>query len=82
VGANFQSVPTSTKASLDLLLEADGLAGPLYSSTAARYIGDAKKLASEQAQPAQPPPGGKAPPAATPSGISAIQTSVTNRQAA
>lgn len=82
VGTHFKDVPTSTKASLDLLLGADGLAGPMYSSTAARYIGEATKAQAEQGQRPPPLPGAKAPPAATPAGINAIQTSVTNRQAA
>ena len=82
VGTHFKDVPTSTKVSLDLLLGADGLAGPIFSSAAARYIGEATKAAQEQGQRMPPPPNGKAPSGASPSGINAIQTSVTNRQAA
>ncbi len=82
VGTHFKDVPTSTKASLDLLLGADGLAGPLYSSAAARYIGDATKMAQAQGQRPLPPPNTKAPAGMAPAGINAIQTSVTNRQAA
>ncbi len=83
VGTHFKDVPTSTKASLDLLLGADGLAGPVYSSTAARYIGEATKAQQEQGQRPTPPPNGNKPIAGTaPAGINAIQTSVTNRQAA
>lgn len=83
IGAHFKDVPTSTKAQLGLLLGKDDLAGPFFSAAAARYVGDAKKLAAQQGQP---PPGQnsptKAPLSATPAGINAIQTSVTNRQAA
>lgn len=82
VGANFQHVPTSTKVQLDLLLGADGLAGPIYSSDAARFVGDAIQTAKAQGVKHPPPEKTKAPAQATPSGISAIQTSVTNRQAA
>lgn len=82
VGTHYKDVPTSTKASLDLLLGADGLAGPIFSSAAARYIGDATKQAAAQGQRPPPGPPPKAPPSATPAGINAIQTSVTNRQAA
>ena len=82
VGTHFKDVPTSTKVSLDLLLEADGMAGPIFSSAAARYIGEATKTAQEQEQRMPPPPTSNAPPSATPAGINAIQTSVTNRQAA
>ncbi len=39
VGANFESIPWSTKMSLDLLFQADGLAGPAFSSKAAAMIG-------------------------------------------
>lgn len=82
VGAHFKDVPSSTKNALDLLLGADGLAGPLYSSTAARYIGDATKLAAAQGQKPPAPPPSKSSATANPAGINAIQTSVTNRQAA
>jgi len=83
VGEHFRNIPTSTKNSLDLLLGADGLAGPLFSSTAARYIGDATKVEQQRQQRPPPPPQGSKPTAGvTPGGLSAIQTSVTNRQAA
>lgn len=83
VGANFQHVPTSTKVALDVLLGADGLAGPIYSSTAARYIGDAMRAAADlQQRPPSPSSTKASPAAAAPAGINAIQTSVTNRQAA
>lgn len=83
VGTHFKDVPTSTKASLDLLLGADGLAGPIFSSAAARYVGDAKKAAAERGQrPPPPPTPQQGAGAAGPAGLNAIQTSVTNRTAA
>jgi hypothetical protein len=83
IGAHFKDVPTSTKVQLGLLLGKDDLAGPFFSANAARYVGDAKKMEAQQGKPAAPSSAaGKATPAAAPAGLSAIQTSVTNRQAA
>lgn len=82
VGAHYKDVPTSTKAQLGLLLGKDDLAGPFFSAAAARYVGDAKKAAAQQGQPPPKPSKTENPTAAAPAGLSAIQTSVTNRQAA
>lgn len=82
VGANFQSVPTSTKMQLDILFGADGLAGPMFSSEAAAIIGAAGKIASQRKQPG--PPQGAADDqevAASSNGLEAIRSSVTNRGA-
>lgn len=83
VSEHFKDVPTSTKVQLGMLLGDDRLAGPFYSSDAARYVGDAMKAQAAQ-KPQGKPSGGspKASASATPAGINAIQTSVTNRQAA
>jgi len=80
VGANFASIPTSTKMQLDILFEADGLAGPMFSSAAAAVIGDASAAAAKRKQPG---PGGAGETAEelapAPSGMAAIKSSVTNR---
>lgn len=80
VGANFRDVPTSTKVQLDLLFDADGLAGPMFSTDAARYIGEALQAQAEQKVP-PPMPASKDSGTGSkgPSGLEAIKTSVTNR---
>jgi hypothetical protein len=80
VGTHFKDVPTSTKVQLDLLFQADGLAGPLFSSTAARYIGDAFKQQKERGPQKAGTPATKEPGAAgaAPAGLKSIQSSVTN----
>jgi hypothetical protein len=80
VGTHFKDVPTSTKVQLDLLFQADGLAGPLFSSTAARYIGDAFKQ-QEKRGPKQTGASvvkGQDAGSAAPAGLKSIQSSVTN----
>jgi hypothetical protein len=80
VGTHFQSVPTSTKAQLDLLFQADGLAGPMWSSAAADQIG--KAMAAEKEKGMNPGAQGGGEPlgaANGPGGIEAIQSSVTNK---
>jgi hypothetical protein len=79
VGANFADIPTSTKMQLDLLFQADGLAGPMFSSAAAAMIGEAGKVASKQKQPM--PQGSQSDGDATAGarGLEAIGSSVTNR---
>lgn len=79
VGANFETVPTSTKMQLDILFGADGLAGPLFSSEAAAIIGAASQAAAQRKQPGPADTGGAEETAAGPSGLEAIRTSVTNR---
>lgn len=82
VGANFASIPTSTKMQLDILFGADGLAGPMFSSEAAAIIGAAGKIASQRKQPG--PPQGSADDqeaASSSNGLEAIRSSVTNRGA-
>jgi hypothetical protein len=81
IGKNFRNVPLSTKLQLDILFNADGLAGPFFSSKAAGMIAKSMK------EDAQRGPSGKAvdtpldqlETGAGPGGISAIQSSVTNR---
>ncbi len=85
VGAHFASVPTSTKLQLDLLFDADGLAGPMFSSAAADMVGQAMEEAAKRAPGAGQPsaPGGQGQGSNSgsnaPSGLEAIKTSVTNR---
>ena len=80
VGANFRDVPTSTKVQLDLLFDADGLAGPMFSTDAARYIGEALNAQREMKGPPPMPSAGETPGGGKgPSGLEAIKTSVTNR---
>jgi len=82
VGTHFAQVPMSTKLQLDLLLGADGLAGPMFSTKAADMIGEAMQAQKEQGQKAPPPPpSGESKAGSTPSGLEAIRTSVTNRGA-
>lgn len=82
VGANFASIPTSTKMQLDILFQADGLAGPMFSSEAAAIIGAAGKAASQRKQPGPPQTGADDQDAAASSnGLEAIRSSVTNRGA-
>jgi hypothetical protein len=80
-GTHFASVPMSTKLQLDLLLEADGLAGPMFSSSAADMIGASMQAQKEQGQsmPMPPPSAGEGKASTGPSGLEAIKTSVTNR---
>jgi hypothetical protein len=81
VGKNFRNVPLSTKLQLDILFEADGMAGPFFSSKAADMIGQSLKDDAARG------PSGKEPDvdidqlstSAGPSGLSAIQSSVTNK---
>jgi len=82
VGANFADIPTSTKMQLDILFQADGLAGPMFSSEAAAIIGAASDVAAKRKQPG-PADGGQGSEevAAGPNGLEAIRTSVTNRGA-
>jgi hypothetical protein len=81
VGTHFQSVPTSTKAQLDLLFQADGLAGPMWSSAAADQIGKAMAAEKEKGMnPGAQSAGGEQLGSANgPGGIEAIHGSVTNR---
>ncbi len=80
VGANFADVPISTKLQLDMLFEADGMAGPMFSSDASRMIGEAMQMQAEKPKNEQ---AGQAPAeieaTSGPSGVEAIKTSVTNR---
>ncbi len=85
VGTHFKDVPTSTKLQLDLLFDADGLAGPMFSSAAADMVGQAMEEAAKRAPGAGQPsaPGGQGQGSnsgsSAPSGLEAIKTSVTNR---
>lgn len=81
VGTHFRSVPTSTKAQLDLLFQADGLAGPMWSSAAADQIGKAMAGEKEKGMTPGAQAGGGEPLGAAngPGGIEAIQSSVTNK---
>lgn len=81
VGANFQNIPTSTKMQLDLLFQADGLAGPMFSSEAAAIIGAADAAAMKRKQPGPPESGATDDVGASSSGLEAIRSSVTNRGA-
>jgi hypothetical protein len=82
VGANFASIPTSTKMQLDILFQADGLAGPMFSSEAAAIIGAAGKAASQRKQAGPAATGADDQDAAASSnGLEAIRSSVTNRGA-
>jgi hypothetical protein len=84
VGINFRHVPITTKLQLDLLFQADGLAGPMFSSAAARMIGDAYRAERDKPKSGNQsePEVGELEALAQPGGISAIQSSVTNRGAA
>lgn len=82
VGANFQEIPWSTKMSLDLLFQADGLAGPAFSSKAAAMIGEAMQSASQRKTPGPAVDGSADAAANGPSGLESIRTSVTNRSVA
>lgn len=82
IGQNFAHVPTVTKLSLDILFDADGLAGPMFSSAAADMIGAARDAQKSQRPNANAPMTSKASELAhaqAPTGIGAIKTSVTNR---
>ena len=80
VGANFADIPTSTKQQLDILFQADGLAGPMFSSAAAVMIGEASRAASKRKQPGPADTGATDIEAArSANGIEAIRSSVTNR---
>jgi hypothetical protein len=82
VGANFADIPTSTKMQLDILFQADGLAGPMFSSAAAAIIGEASAVAAKRKQPGPADSSaGAEDVAAGPNGLEAIRTSVTNRGA-
>jgi len=80
VGANFADIPTSTKQQLDILFQADGLAGPMFSSAAAVMIGEASRAASKRKQPGPADTGVNDIEAArSANGLEAIRSSVTNR---
>jgi hypothetical protein len=83
VGANFRSVPLSTKLQLDILFDADGLAGPFFSSKAGDMIGQSLKDDQARGQPAgatsEPGEFDQGDTGAGPGGLTAIQNSVTNR---
>lgn len=80
VGTHFRSVPYNTKAWLDLLFGTDGMAGPMFSTYAATQIGVA-----QQEHKGTGMSGGAAmdkegdPNSTGPSGLNAIQSSVTNK---
>lgn len=78
VGANFETIPWSTKMQLDILFQADGLAGPMFSSKAAAMIGEAMQTQAQRKAPGPADTSGDAA-ADGPSGLNAIKTSVTNR---
>jgi hypothetical protein len=81
VGTHFANVPTATKLQLDLLFDADGLAGPMFSSKAADMIGESMQAQKERGQnaPMPAPTPGETKGSAGPSGLEAIKSSVTNR---
>jgi hypothetical protein len=83
IGANFRSVPLSTKLQLDILFNADGLAGPFFSSKAGDMIGQSLKDDQARGQPAgamaEPSKFDQGDTGAGPGGLTAIQNSVTNR---
>ena len=81
VGANFKDIPWSTKMQLDLLFQADGLAGPTFSSKAAAMIGEAMQNASQRKAPGPVDPSAGDAAADGPNGLESIKTSVTNRGA-
>jgi hypothetical protein len=83
IGANFRSVPLSTKLQLDILFDSDGLAGPFFSSKAGDMIGQSLKDDQARGQPAgataEPSAFDQGDTGAGPGGLTAIQNSVTNR---
>jgi hypothetical protein len=80
VGVNFANVPISTKLQLDMLFQADGLAGPMFSSAAADMVGQALKDQQSKGQAgAQPDSPSEGMASSGPGGLNAIQSSVTNR---
>jgi hypothetical protein len=81
VGANFRSVPLSTKLQLDILFDADGLAGPFFSSKAGDMIGQSLKDDAARGPSGNEPDVGvdQIQTGAGPGGLTAIQNSVTNR---
>lgn len=81
VGTHFRSVPYATKASLDLLFGMDGMAGPMFSTYAADQINQGNQERKGQPMPASAKLPGGSSNAVGPSGLSSIQSSVTNKSA-
>lgn len=81
IGQNFRNVPLSTKLQMDILFDADGVAGPFFSSKAAGYIAQAnKEIAARGPAPRESAtPLDRMSSQAGPSGLGAIQSSVTNK---
>ncbi len=81
IGQNFRNVPLSTKLQMDILFDADGVAGPFFSSKAAGYIAQANKEQAARGPSQQKPatPLDKMSSTSGPAGLGAIQSSVTNK---
>lgn len=81
IGRNFRNVPLSTKLQMDILFNADGIAGPFFSSKAADMIAAANEHARKQGPRPRPDdvPLDKLGSVSGPGGLNAIQSSVTNR---
>lgn len=86
VSQNFARVPTATKLELDILFDADGLAGPMFSSAAADMMASAQQAEKTQRASGNAPTpssgAGEIGRGSSPSGLSAIRSSVTNRGSA
>lgn len=84
IGQNFRTVPLSTKLQMDILFNADGVAGPFFSNKAAGYIALADKewaTRKPKSMTTAPPPLDQMSVHAGPAGLGAIQSSVTNKGA-
>ncbi len=81
IGQNFRNVPLSTKLQMDILFNADGIAGPFFSSKAAKHIAQANKEQMQRGPQSQPAPASldKMSSTSGPAGLGAIQSSVTNK---
>lgn len=80
IGQNFRNIPLSTKLQMDILFDADGVAGPFFSSKAAGYIAQAnKEQAARGPQQSAAPSLDKMTSTSGPAGLGAIQSSVTNK---
>ena len=83
IGTNFRNVPLSTKLQMDILFNADGIAGPFFSSKAAKHIAQANKEQMQRGPQNQPASSAasldKMSSTSGPAGLGAIQSSVTNK---
>lgn len=82
VSNNFGEMDSQTKVWLDILFDADGIAGPGFGSQAAKYIQDSMVLKQNQPGTGGSNPGTTVSQVSTPAGgLNALKHSVTNRSA-